>query len=145
DRAEVAVLGFGNMVYPALEAVRELAAEEHVRAVAVNARWAKPLDEELILRLARTTRTLVTVEDGMAAGGFGSAVSELLHKHDLTDVRLKVIGLPDLFVEHGAAAILRELYGLSAGHIKDVVRDLVRPGTHSPAYSASREAEHTRN
>ncbi|MGH2518080.1 MAG: transketolase C-terminal domain-containing protein, partial [Ktedonobacterales bacterium] len=144
DSAEVAVLGFGNMVYPALEAVRELAAEEGIRAVAVNARWAKPLDEELILRLAKTTRTLVTVEDGMAAGGFGSAVGELLHQHGLDDVRLRVIGLPDLFVEHGAAAILRELYCLSTGHIKDIVRELVRPGTHSPAYSVGRDAaEHS--
>jgi 1-deoxy-D-xylulose-5-phosphate synthase len=67
-------------------------------------------------------------------GGFGSAVSELLHANDLHDVRLKIIGLPDVFVEHGAPAILRELYGLSSGHIKEVVRNLVRPGTHNPAY-----------
>ncbi|HLZ21331.1 MAG TPA: 1-deoxy-D-xylulose-5-phosphate synthase [Ktedonobacterales bacterium] len=145
DDAEVAVLGFGSMVNPALDAVLELKTEEGIRAVAVNARWAKPLDEELILRLAKTTRRLVTVEDGMAAGGFGSAVGELLHRHHLTDVQLNVIGLPDLFVEHGAAAILRELYGLSTGHIKDVVRDMVHPGTHSPAYPVGRETEPTRN
>ncbi len=132
--AECAVLGYGNMVTPALQAVTELSTEEGIRAVAVNARWAKPLDEELILRLARTTGCLVTVEDGSALGGFGSAVSELLHAHDLHDVRLKIIGLPDIFIEHGAPAILRELYGLSSGHIKEVVRNLVRPGTHSPAY-----------
>ena len=72
------------------------------RAVAVNARWAKPLDEDLILRLARATGCLVTIEDGAAMGGFGSAVAELLHAHDLHDVRLKIIGLPDIFVEHGA-------------------------------------------
>lgn len=138
ERAECAVLGFGNMVYPALDAVRELAVEEGIRAVAVNARWAKPLDEELILRLAQTTRCLVTVEDGMVAGGFGSAVAELLHAHGLHDVRLKIIGLPDTFIEHGAPAILRELSGLSSGHIKEVVRDLVRPGTHSSAYPTTR-------
>ncbi|MGZ3599235.1 MAG: 1-deoxy-D-xylulose-5-phosphate synthase [Ktedonobacterales bacterium] len=134
ERSECAVLGFGNMVYPALDAVRELADEEGIRAVAVNARWAKPLDEELILRLARTTGCLVTVEDALVAGGFGSAVAELLHAHDLHDVRLKIIGLPDMFIEHGAPAILRELHGLSSGHVKEVVRDLVRPGTHSSAY-----------
>ena len=143
DTAECAVLGFGNMVYPALEAVRELASEEGIQAVAVNARWAKPLDEELILRLARATRTLVTIEDGMAAGGFGSAVAELLHANDLHDVRLHIIGLPDLFVEHGAPAILRELYGLSSAHVKEVVRELVRPGTHSPAYPVNRGVEQT--
>ncbi|GAC1453207.1 MAG: 1-deoxy-D-xylulose-5-phosphate synthase [Ktedonobacterales bacterium] len=135
QRADCAVLGYGNMVQPALQAVQELAAEEGIRAVAVNARWAKPLDEDLILRLARATGTLVTVEDGAVAGGFGSAVAELLHAHGLHDVRLKLIGLPDIFVEHGAPAILRELHGLSSGHVKDVVRELVRPGAHSPSYT----------
>jgi 1-deoxy-D-xylulose-5-phosphate synthase len=138
DQAECAVLGFGNMVAPALQAVHELANEEGIRAVAVNARWAKPLDEHLILRLARDIGCLVTIEDGSAMGGFGSAVGELLHAHDLHNVRLKIIGLPDIFVEHGAPAILRELQGLSSGHVKEVVRNLVRPGTHSPAYPSSR-------
>jgi 1-deoxy-D-xylulose-5-phosphate synthase len=137
-QAECAVLGIGNMVAPALQAVQELGAEEGIRAVAVNARWVKPLDEDLILRLAREIGCLVTIEDCSAMGGFGSAVAELLHAHDLHDVRLKIIGLPDIFVEHGAPAILRELYGLSSGHIKEVVRDLVRPGTHNPAYQAER-------
>jgi 1-deoxy-D-xylulose-5-phosphate synthase len=136
DRAECAVLGYGHMVPPALQAVRELAAEEGIIAAAVNARWAKPLDEELILRLARATHCLVTIEDGSAAGGFGSAVAELLHARGLHDVRLKIIGLPDIFVEHGAPAILREIYGLSSAHVKEVVRELVRPGAHNPSYSS---------
>jgi len=145
DQAECAVLGFGNMVNPALQAVRELRDEEGIRAVAVNARWAKPLDEELIVRLARTTRCLVTIEDGMAAGGFGSAVAELLHARGLHDVRLKIIGLPDVFVEHGAPALLHELHGLSAAHVKEVVRDLTRPGTHSPAYPLPEQPERARS
>jgi 1-deoxy-D-xylulose-5-phosphate synthase len=131
DQAECAVLGYGHLVPAVEQAVRELATEDKIRAVAVNARWAKPLDEELILRLARATGTLVTIEDGVEAGGFGSAVAELLHAHDLHDVKLRIIGVPDKFIEHGAPAILRELYGLSSGHIKDVVRELARPGTSS--------------
>ncbi len=141
ERAEFAVLGYGNMVAAALQAATELREEEGLLGVAVNARWAKPLDEELILRLARATRCLVTIEDGAVAGGFGSAVGELLHAHDLRDVRLTTLGLPDIFVEHGAPAILRELYGLTSGHVKDVVRALVRPGTHSPVFPASRGQE----
>jgi 1-deoxy-D-xylulose-5-phosphate synthase len=139
--AECAVLGFGAMAYPALDAARELGAEEGIRVAAVNARWAKPLDEDLILHLARATRCLVTVEDGVVAGGFGSAVAELLHAHDLHDVNLKIIGLPDLFVEHGAPALLKEIYGLTASHIKDVVRAELRPGTHSPVNQANRASE----
>jgi 1-deoxy-D-xylulose-5-phosphate synthase len=144
EQAECAVLGYGNMVGPALQAARELAAEDGIRTAAVNARWAKPLDEELILRLARATGCLVTVEDGQVSGGFGSAVGELLHAHGLHDVKLRIIGLPDLFVEHGAPAILHELYGLTAGHIKDVVRGLLRPGAHSAAYPVNRTAESAR-
>jgi 1-deoxy-D-xylulose-5-phosphate synthase len=131
EQAECAVLGYGHLVPAVEQAVRELAIEDNIHAVAVNARWAKPLDEELILRLAQATHTLVTIEDGVVAGGFGSAVAELLHAHGLHDVRLKIIGVPDRFIEHGAPAILRELIGLSSGHIKDVVRELVRPGTAS--------------
>ena len=131
DQAECAVLGYGHLVPLVEQAARELATEDNIHAVAVNARWAKPLDEELILRLAQATHTLVTIEDGVVAGGFGSAVAELLHAHGLHDVRLKIIGVPDKFIEHGAPTILRELYGLSAGHIKEVVRELVRPGAAS--------------
>jgi len=131
EQAECAVLGYGHLVPAVEQAVRELATEDDIRAVAVNARWAKPLDEELILRLARATHTLVTIEDGVVAGGFGSAVAELLHAHGLDDVRLRIIGVPDRFIEHGAPAILRELIGLSSGHVKDVVRELVRPGAAS--------------
>jgi 1-deoxy-D-xylulose-5-phosphate synthase len=141
EQAECAVLGYGHLVPAAEQAVRELASEDGIRAVAVNARWAKPLDEELILRLARATGTLVTIEDGNAAGGFGSAVAELLHAHGLHDVQLKIIGLPDKFIEHGAPAILRELYGLTSGHIKDVVRELVRPGATSGYASAGSSAD----
>ena len=131
EQAECAVLGYGHLVPAVEQAVRELATEDDIRTVAVNARWAKPLDEELILRLARATHTLVTIEDGAVAGGFGSAVAELLHAHGLDNVRLRIIGVPDRFIEHGAPAILRELIGLSSGHVKDVVRELVRPGSTS--------------
>ena len=98
EHAECAVLGYGHLVPAVEQAVHELASEDNIHAVAVNARWAKPLDEELILRLARATGALVTVEDGAAAGGFGSAVAELLHAHGLDDVKLRIIGLPDKFV-----------------------------------------------
>jgi 1-deoxy-D-xylulose-5-phosphate synthase len=133
EGTDCAIFGYGSMVQPALQAAQELCAEEDIRAVAVNARWAKPLDEDLILRLAQATSCIITVEDGSAAGGFGSAVAELLHARGLHDVRLKIIGLPDIFVEHGAPAILREVYGLSSAHIKEVARALVRPGAHNPS------------
>jgi 1-deoxy-D-xylulose-5-phosphate synthase len=97
----------------------------------VNARWAKPLDEEMILRLARGTRRLVTIEDHVVAGGFGSAVLELLERHDLLDIDVRLVGLPDKLVEHGAPTILKELYGISSSHLKDVVRTLVNAKEHT--------------
>ncbi len=121
EGANCAILAYGHMARMALEAGQELNQRYHLPTVVVNARWAKPLDEELILRLARTTHCLVTIEDHVMSCGFGSAVAELLHAHGLHDVCLCSIGLPDRFVEHGAAPKLREMYGLSARHIQEVV------------------------
>jgi 1-deoxy-D-xylulose-5-phosphate synthase len=125
--ARVAILAYGSTVQFAIQAARELAEEDGTVVAVVNARWAKPLDEELILRLARATRALVTIEDGVVAGGFGSAVSELLHAQtdELATTRLKRIGLPDRFVEHGPVAVLRQRSGLSADGLKSAVRELL--------------------
>ncbi len=124
---DCAILAYGTTVAQAEEAARELA-EEGIHMAVVNARWAKPLDEDLILALAKGTRRLITIEDHVAAGGFGSAVLELLERHAVNDVHTCVLGLPDKFVEHGAPTILKELYGLSSAHIKEVVHDLM--GAH---------------
>jgi 1-deoxy-D-xylulose-5-phosphate synthase len=125
ERADCAILAYGSMVAQAEIAARELA-EEGIQAAVVNARWAKPLDEEMILRLAKTARRLVTIEDHMIAGGFGSTVLEFLERRNmLRDVDIRLIGLPDKLVEHGAPTILKELYGLSSAHVKEVVRDLL--------------------
>ncbi len=119
------ILAYGTAVASAEQAAKELA-EQDIHVAVVNARWAKPLDEELITRLAKETRRIVTVEDHVVAGGFGSAVLELLEARGLlSEVDICLIGYPDKFIEHGAPSILKELYGLSSAHIKDVVRDLV--------------------
>jgi 1-deoxy-D-xylulose-5-phosphate synthase len=125
EKQDCVILAYGSPVAYAQQAARELA-DEGIHTAVVNARWAKPLDEELILRLARSTRRIVTVEDHMVAGGFGSAVLELLESHSLNQIDLRMIGFPDRPIEHGAPSILKELYGLTSSHIKDVVRDLVR-------------------
>ncbi len=125
EQQDCVVLAYGTTVAQAEQAAKELA-EDGIHAAVVNARWAKPLDKELIVRLATGTRRVVTVEDHMVAGGFGSAVLELLESHGLLhtiDVRL--VGFPDRLIEHGAPSILKELYGLTSSHIKDVVRELV--------------------
>lgn len=130
EQLDCAIFAYGSTVAQAEAAAQELASEGIQMAV-VNARWAKPLDEEMILRLAKSTRRIITIEDHMVAGGFGSAVLELFERHGIKDVDIRVIGLPDKLVEHGAPTILKELYGLSSAHIKEVVHDLL--GSHTLA------------
>jgi 1-deoxy-D-xylulose-5-phosphate synthase len=125
EQQDCTILAYGTTVAQAEQAAEELM-EEGIRTTIVNARWAKPLDEELILRLARGTHRIVTIEDHVIAGGFGSAVLELLEARGmLPHVDIRLIGFPDRLVEHGAPSILKELYGLTSSHIKDVVRELV--------------------
>jgi 1-deoxy-D-xylulose-5-phosphate synthase len=132
ERTDCAILAYGSMVSQAELAAKELA-EEGISVAVVNARWAKPLDEAMILRLTKATRRLVTIEDHVLAGGFGSAVLELLEQHSLNDIAVRRIGIPDKFVEHGAPTILKELYGLSSAHLKEVIHDLLGAEASSPA------------
>jgi 1-deoxy-D-xylulose-5-phosphate synthase len=130
EQQDVTVLAYGAMVPQAELAARQLA-DEGIHVAVVNARWAKPLDADLILRLAKSTRRVVTVEDHVAMGGFGSAVLELFEAHGVNDIDVRVIALPDKFVEHGAPTILRELHGLSSAHIKDVIREQLHSARES--------------
>jgi 1-deoxy-D-xylulose-5-phosphate synthase len=87
------LIAYGSMVYPALEAARRLE-QEGISLAVVNARFAKPLDEEAILRFAKKGRVIITAEEGVTAGGFGSAIRELLDREKRFDIRFKIIGLP---------------------------------------------------
>ncbi len=122
ERVDTVLLAYGSTVAQAQLAAQELA-EEGLSVAVVNARWAKPLDREMILHLARTVGRFVTIEDHMVAGGFGSAILELLESQGIKNIDVRIIGLPDTFVEHGAPTILKELYGISSAHIKEMVRE----------------------
>jgi len=115
---DATLLAIGNMVPVALEAAELLASKDYDVTV-INARFVKPLDEECIIRLARRTRFLFTLEENVLAGGFGAGVLEMLTARGVTDVRTTLLGLPDSFVEHGAPNILREKYGLTAGAVAE--------------------------
>jgi 1-deoxy-D-xylulose-5-phosphate synthase len=125
DGGDVAIIAYGSMVYPALEAADLLGAEGLTTTV-VNARFAKPLDESLLLALGRTRRLLVTVEEAFLAGGFGSAIMELLEENGLLhQVRLVRMGVPDRIVTHGDAKLLLAKYGLDADGIYTRVKESV--------------------
>ena len=110
----VAILAFGTLLYPALQAAEQL------DATVVNMRWAKPLDTELLLQVAATHEALVTVEEGAVMGGAGSAVGEALQAAGLVKPLLQ-LGLPDAFIEHGDPAKLLALQGLDAAGIQAAI------------------------
>ena len=122
---DVAILAIGVTVAPALEAARELAAKG-IEATVVNARFAKPLDKRLILELASRIKRIVTVEENVLTGGFGSSVASLLNQSgpDAIGVQVRHIGIPDEYVEQGSQSILRSKYGLDAKGIANEVLSL---------------------
>ncbi|MEK7855373.1 MAG: 1-deoxy-D-xylulose-5-phosphate synthase, partial [Acidobacteriota bacterium] len=114
---DAAILAYGSMVQPALEAAERLAADG-IQATVVNARFVKPLDEAAISELAREHELILTVEEAYLAGGFGSAVMELLEEKGLLENTTVVrLGVPDEIVTHGDPKVLLAEYGLDADGI----------------------------
>jgi 1-deoxy-D-xylulose-5-phosphate synthase len=125
DGGEVAIVAYGSMVHPSLQAAENLA-KGGMETTVVNARFVKPLDAELLLALARTKRLIVTVEEAYLAGGFGSAVLELLEENGLQDrVRVVRMGIPDRLVTHGDPKLLLAKYGLDADGIYTRVKESI--------------------
>jgi 1-deoxy-D-xylulose-5-phosphate synthase len=120
---DVSLIAIGSMVHPAELAAEELE-REGVSASVVNARFVKPLDRELILEEAATTKKVVTVEENVAAGGFGAAVLELLQAEGIHDVATRIMALPDEFVTHGSRGRLLEDCCLAQSDIVAAARAL---------------------
>ena len=120
EGVKIAILSFGTMLYPALQAAEKL------NATVVNMRWAKPLDVDLLKEIASTHAQLVTVEEGCIMGGAGSAVLEALATMGLPRQVLQ-LGLPDAFIEHGEPAKLLALQGLDATGIEASIRQRYVP------------------
>lgn len=123
EGTDLLILAAGRPANDALVAAERLA-DEGIQATVVNARFIKPLDSELFLELARTIKKIITVEEHVLAGGFGSAVLELLCENGIQDVTVKRIGIADTFVEHGPQADLRRDYGIDAHAIVEAGRTL---------------------
>ena len=138
DGKDVAILAIGNMVSHALEAAR-LLEEEQVSAEVVNMRFVKPLDEDLLRAIAARHRAILTVEDNVVTGGFGSAVLEALSRMERSQVRILLHGLPDAFVEHGSIGELHKMLNLHPGGIAHVAKELLasRQGAPLPTTAVS--------
>ncbi len=124
EGSDAAIIAIGNMVCPSIEAAKKLA-DAGMSVAVVNARFVKPLDEEGIIAFAKKTGRIITVEEHVLQGGFGSAVLECLDARGVTGVKTLRIGLPDAYVEHGAQAVLRKKYGLDVDGIFNAVRDFI--------------------
>lgn len=124
DGTDLAIIAIGNMVMPSLEAAKRLVADG-ISAAVVNARFAKPIDAELILRMAALTGKIVTVEEHALQGGFGSAVLECIDSVRLTGIKSLRIGIPDMYIEHGTQQELRKKYGLDADGVYVNVKEFL--------------------
>jgi 1-deoxy-D-xylulose-5-phosphate synthase len=118
---------------PSLEAAEHLALGG-IDAMVINARFAKPVDTELILDVANHIKKMVIVEENVLSGGFGAAVLELLGKAEASDVKVKRLGIPDEFVTHGKQDFLRSLYHLDAPGIAKECVDFL---AHVPSFKQS--------
>jgi 1-deoxy-D-xylulose-5-phosphate synthase len=131
---DLAILSIGSMLDPALEAARLLTERGGPLALVADARFAKPLDADLILDLADRAGRILTLEENALVGGFGAAVCNLLNERGQM-VPLTSLGLPDRFLPHGTSAVLRAELGLTADGIAQAAERLCQQGTDSAGRS----------
>lgn len=122
---DILILAIGSMVGEAQCAAEQLAASHALQATVVNARFVKPLDRDLILPLAQNIGRVITVEENVVQGGFGSAILELLNDNGICNVEVKRLGIDDVFVEHGPQRALRSKYHVDAAAIVETAREMM--------------------
>jgi len=126
EGADATIFAIGNEVWPAMEAAAILE-KGNINVAVVNARFIKPLDDELIGKFCVPNAKIITVEEGSLAGGFGSAVMERVQQLGIENVNFHSIGIPDEYVHHGSQDVLRAQYDLHGAGIAKRVREFVGP------------------
>lgn len=120
---DILIIAIGSTVYPSLHAAEKLV-ESGIQAAVINSRFLKPLDGDLLCDWAKRTGRVITVEENVLQGGFGSAILELFQERGLFSIPLKRLGIPDIFVEHGTQVLLREKYGIDENGILKGVKEM---------------------
>ena len=123
EGSRITLLALGSMVHIAQEAAARISEEAGITPTVINARFAKPLDAETILRYAAQDTLLVTLEEHAVTGGFGSAVLELFNQHGMDTRNVMTIGIADSFVQHGNTARLKEMQGLDTDSIVAKIKE----------------------
>lgn len=121
---DLAILTFGTMISMALEAAEKLA-KENISVKVVNARFIKPMDEAMLHDLLESNIPILTIEEAVLQGGFGSAVLEFAHDHGYHQTVINRMGIPDRFIEHGSVKELLKEIGLTTAHIIDRVKTMI--------------------
>jgi 1-deoxy-D-xylulose-5-phosphate synthase len=122
---DILILAIGSTVIPALNA-SQLLADAGINSCVVNARFVKPLDTDLISGLARNIKYILTVEENAVSGGFGSAVLEYLSQSGIEGLKIRLLGIPDTFIEQGPQNLLRKKLGLDAEGIAREAMALIK-------------------
>jgi 1-deoxy-D-xylulose-5-phosphate synthase len=122
---DLAILAVGSMVYPALEASEELR-QEGINVEVVNARFVKPLDEDMLLSILKQFDKIITIEENALLGGFGSAILEFCEAHDINNVLIKRMGIPDEFIQHGPRKKLLNILGLDKDGIIKIAKNVLK-------------------
>jgi 1-deoxy-D-xylulose-5-phosphate synthase len=124
DGEEIAILSFGHPGNFAASAIRDVKADG-LNPAHYDIRFVKPLDEELLHEVFNNYSKIITVEDGTVVGGFGSAILEFMNEHHYK-ADVKILGIPDHFIEHGSPKQLYDEIGIDANHIAEAIRDMAK-------------------
>jgi len=135
---DILIIAIGTTVYPSLRAAQRLA-EVGIQAAVINSRFLKPLDANLLCDWAEKTDKVLTVEENVLQGGFGSAVLELFQERGLSPTHMRRLGIPDIFIEHGPQALLREKYGIDENGIFRGAQKMFEEGRTDSIYSSQAE------
>ena len=128
---DIALLAIGVMVQTALKAA-QLLEQQGIRCEVVNMRFVKPIDGLLLDQVASRFSSVITLEDNVVTGGFGSAVAEYFASRKIVNVQMKMLGIPDRFIEHGTGDELATELGLDPGSVASAVREMLRGGRREP-------------
>ena len=122
---DVTILALGSMVNTGLQ-VSEVLSKKGIEAAVINARFIKPLDSDMIEKIAHENKTIFILEEGIVSGGFGSSVLEFCERENLNNVKIRCIGLPDQFIEHGARRELLRKYHLAPDEVAAMIEAELR-------------------
>lgn len=136
---DILIIAIGSTVYPSLRAAQRLE-EIGIDAAIINSRFLKPLDGDLLCHWATRTGRVLTVEENVLMGGFGSAVLELFQERGLISIPVKRLGIPDCFIEHGPQSLLRKKYGIDENGIFGEAKAMVEEGRADSPHSSQNRA-----